>query len=358
MISYGDYPDLSRVKKILVVKLRHLGDVLLTSPVFHVLKQACSHAQIDAYIYREAIPMLEGHPDIANVISYDRNWKKLGVLSRTLKEVLQCLEIRRKGYDLVLNLTEGDRGVLAASCSKAKVRAGFPSKGKWQNRALTHIAKHCSTPRHVVERNLDLLRRIGIFPKDSEKELYFHLFPADRDAVLSLVGPLPFILIHPTSRWRFKCWPVSQMRELVKGLLKEGKKIIVTSGPDRIEKEMADEISCGLDVLNIGGALSLKQLGALIERCEVMVCVDSVSFHIANALKKKVVALFGPTSDVTWGPWRNSKARIIAKQMSCRPCFLDGCGGSKRSACLEAISVEQVHEVVSALYEVRPKERE
>jgi heptosyltransferase-3 len=110
------------------------------------------------------------------------------------------------------------------------------------------------------------------------------------------------------------------------------------------------EISKGLDVVNLGGAISLKELGALIERSEFLICVDSVPFHIASALKKPVIALFGPTSDVTWGPWRNPNARVVSMEMSCRPCYLDGCGGSKRSDCLESLPLETVWREIGLLH--------
>jgi heptosyltransferase-3 len=349
-VSYGDYPDLNGIKKILVVKLRHLGDVLLTGPVFRALKEASPEAEIDAYIYKEALPMLEGHPDIDRLIGYDRGWKKEGFFVRMGKEARMLREIRNRGYDLVVNLTEGDRGVLASLASRAKIRAGFRPKGKWQQRALTHIAKDCPSLRHTVERNLDVLRRIGIFPSIDARDLYFHLPEAARAKAKSLSGGLPFVLMHPTSRWRFKCWPIFKMRQLAERLLKEGKRIILTSGPDAVEKEMAREISRGLDILNLGGVISLKELGALIDFSELLVCVDSVPLHIASALKKPVVALFGPTSDITWGPWRNPHAHIVSLQTSCRPCYLDGCGGSKRSDCLESLSVEAVFRAIQSVF--------
>ena len=341
-MSYGDYPELINVKKILLVKLRHLGDVLLTGPVFSALKQAVPEAEVDAYIYQEALPMLEGHPDVDRLIGYDRNWKKEGFFSRLGKEFAVLREIRKNGYDLVVNLTEGDRGVFAALASKAKVRVGFRPKGKWQQKSLTHLVKDCPSPRHTIERNLDVLRRIGIFPPEESRELYFHVPEDAREKARSLVGAGPFVLIHPTSRWRFKCWPISKMRQLAERLLNEGKRVVLTSGPDPIETEMAREISQGMEVLNLGGTISLKELGALIELSQVLICVDSVPFHLASALKKPVVALFGPTSDTTWGPWRNPHARIVSLQRSCRPCHLDGCGGSKRSDCLESLPLEAV----------------
>ena len=94
---YGDYPDLSGVKRVLVVKLRHLGDVLLVSPVFTQLKKAMPKALIDAYIYEEAKPMLEGHPAIHELIGYDRSWKKRGFLDRFCKELALFLKIRKGG---------------------------------------------------------------------------------------------------------------------------------------------------------------------------------------------------------------------------------------------------------------------
>src|SRR2546425_263749 len=114
---YYDYPDLSYVKKILVIKLRHLGDVLLSSPLFSILRQVCPKAAIDAYIYKEAIPMLEGHPDITELIGYDRGWKQVNFFSRILKEAVFLYHLRQKKYDLILNLTEGDRGIVTAFVS-------------------------------------------------------------------------------------------------------------------------------------------------------------------------------------------------------------------------------------------------
>jgi heptosyltransferase-3 len=343
-MSYGDYPDFDNIKKILVIKLRHLGDVLLTGPVFSCLQKEFPGAEIDAYIYEEASPMLEGHPAIDRLLLYDRSWKRLGFFSRLRKEFSLLQKIRKGNYDLVINLTEGDRGVIAAVLSDAEIRVGFMPKGKWLRNFLTHIVKSCSSLRHTVERNLDALRRIGIFPAIEERELFLDVPKSAKESVKKRLGKEPFVLIHPTSRWRFKCWPVDKMRELIEKLLEQGKKVVLSSGPDRVEREMLEEIGRGLSVINLGGEISLKELGALIEASEVLICVDSVPFHMANALKKRVIALFGPTSEITWGPWRNPKAKIVSQNLSCRPCYQDGCGGSKVSDCLETLSVKSVLE--------------
>ncbi|HSX13053.1 MAG TPA: putative lipopolysaccharide heptosyltransferase III [Chlamydiales bacterium] len=302
-----------------MVKLRHLGDVLLSTPVFFNLKNALPDAQIDACVYEDSIPLLEGHPAIHEIIPCTK-----GSFIRSIRA------IRKKRYDLVMNLTEGDRGVLIAYFSGAKIRVSFPPKGKWQKKLVTHTVKQAPGLRHTVERNLDALRCIGIFPE--KKELFFAIDPIQEKG--------PYILIHPTSRWRFKCWPVKKMRELITQL--SGKRIILTSGPDPIEISMVQDIAKGLDVEVKAGRTTLKEFGALVKGSEVLICVDSVPLHIASALKHPVVAIFGPTSDVTWGPWKNPNARIVAQNFSCRPCYQDGCGGSKYSDCLETLSVDRV----------------
>ncbi|MBS0625098.1 MAG: putative lipopolysaccharide heptosyltransferase III [Verrucomicrobia bacterium] len=352
-MTYGDYPDLKSVKKILVVKLRHLGDVLLTGPVFGALKGAMPQATIDAFIWSESVPMLEGHPAIDGFVEYDRGWKKLG-LKRFIQEWKLLRKIRRGGYDLVINLTEGDRGAMAAKISGAKIRVGFDPKGSglWGKKGLyTHVVKSCPGLRHTVERNLDAVRRIGIFPTLEERDLSLRVPDEAMRSVEKRIGTAPFVLIHPTSRWRFKCWPADRMRALAKKLIERGERLVFTSGPDRLEVEMVQEIVKGLPAVNLAGQISLKELAALIQKSKALICVDSVPMHMASALKAPVVAIFGPTSDVTWGPWRNSRSRVVAQKLSCRPCYQDGCGGSKMSDCLHTLSVAQVLSAFDSLYD-------
>jgi heptosyltransferase-3 len=115
---------------------------------------------------------------------------------------------------------------------------------------------------------------------------------------------------------------------------------------------MVDEILAlapQAQVLNCAGKLSLKELAALIQMSKALICVDSVPLHIASALKTPVVAMFGPTSEQNWGPWMHPKARVVAQQFSCRPCYQDGCAGSKMSDCLFTMPQSRI---LSALDEI------
>ena len=351
-MNYGNYPDLNNIKKILVVKMRHHGDVLLTSPVFSALKEKFPDAEIDAYVYLDTLPMLEGHPSISRFFLYNRGWKKLSILKRLRHElgILKAIFFRK--YDLVVNLTEGDRGAIVALFSRARIKVGFASGGKgfWKKDDIfTHVVKHVQTPRHTVEKQLDVLRKIGIFPSE-KKDLHLHIPDSALANMKSLLSSHSiqqggYILIHPVSRWRFKCWPLDKVTKLIEVLSQKGYKIVLTSGPDEVEKQMNDQVLASIPhipVCNLSGKTSLKELAALIQMAKGIVCVDSVPLHMASATKTPLVAIFGPTSERNWGPWQHPKACVIARNFSCRPCFMDGCGGSKRSECLTTLPVEAV----------------
>jgi heptosyltransferase III len=354
-MTYGNYPDLSRVKQILVVKMRHHGDVLLTSPLFTNLQKAVPNAQIDAFIYKDTLPMLQGHPAISGYLLYDKEWKKLGTFRKAVKEIGLLKEIRSKGYDLVINLTEGDRGIIAAWASKAAIRVGFEPK-RYQ-KALTHLVKHCPHPRHTVEKQLDVLRKIGIFPEPEERDLYLHIPDEAKEKIAASllqeeIRPRGYLLIHPVSRWKFKCLRPKQIAELITTLHKKGERIVISAGPDADEMAMVEEIlslAPEVPVFNCAGKLTLKELAALIAMSRALICVDSVPLHIASATKTPVVALFGPTSDQNWGPWMHPKAKVVARAFPCRPCYQDGCGGSKKSDCL--LQIPQ-NAILAALDEV------
>lgn len=358
-MSYGNYPPPKEIKKILVVIFRHLGDVLLTSPIFYNLNKAYPDASIDACVYKGSQPMLDGLSFISDIITYDRNIKKLGLIKKIALEIKLLNSIRKNRYDLVLNLTEGDRGAIISACSGAKYRVGYDNgKGiKGKGKVYTHHVKLCQTPRHRVEKNLDFIRRIGIFPEIADRSLFFHV-PNDsyqhmKDLLSkSSISPNNFILMHPASRWRFKCWPSSKVRALSKMLLSIGEKLVFTAGGESFERDMIDEIIKELPrdkILDLSGKISLKELGALIDMSKLLICVDSVPLHIASALKAKCLCLFGPTDEKVWGPWKNDSAKILSKNYLCRPCLQDGCGGSKKSDCLLSISEEEVFSLITLM---------
>ena len=342
-------------QKILVAKLRHHGDVLLSSPVFSFLKETYPDARIDAYIYKDTFPILEGHPAISEYILYDKKKKKTSFFSKITYEIRLLWKIFRARYDLVINLTEGDRAALAAFVSRAKTRIGIDPEGSgmlakaW---CYTHLSKRCPHIRHSVERNLDVLRSLGLFPTFSQRELFIFLPQESKERMRDLLEMHGFnfegyVLVHPVSRWLFKCLPETTIAQILSYLVEKNEKIILTSSSDPEEMAMNQRILSLFNhdcILDLSGALSIKELAVLIDNSKLLVCVDSLPLHLASALKKKVVAIFGPTSERTWAPWRNPKAVTLYQEFTCRPCYRPGCADSKKSDCLDSFPIETILE--------------
>ncbi|MHB1591008.1 MAG: putative lipopolysaccharide heptosyltransferase III [Sulfuricella sp.] len=345
-----DAIDLSTLRRVLVIKLRHHGDVLLTSPVFSVLKNHAPHLEIDALVYQDTAEMLSLHPAISLMYTVDRKWKSAGVFTQAKAEWKLLSALRARRYDLIVHLTEHNRGAWLKRLTGAKygIAKRLPSKGRAWNNTFSHFFSpvRCGNCRHTVETHLDALRRIGVYPDAGERGLT--LVPGNEaenivDALLAehrLKGK-DFIHLHPTSRWLFKCWPAERMAALIASLQAQGHRIVITAAPATEELAMAKSILAGLPqpVVDLSGRLSLKQLAALTARAKLFIGVDSAPMHIAAAMGTPTVVLFGPSGEIEWGPWQVPN-RILTSAHACRPCGNDGCGGGKVSECLSDIPVE------------------
>lgn len=349
-----DAINLSGVNRVLVIKLRHHGDVLLTSPVFSTLKSNAPHAQIDALVYADTREMLTLHPAIDTVHFVDRAWKEQSFFSRLAAEWKLYRALRSRAYDLIIHLSEHPRGAALARLLGAKyaVAPAYSGRSNWWKNSFTHRFALVKNPRrHMVEWNLDALRRIGIQPGADSKAKALSLEPgpeaeAQIGALLVKHGLSAhgFIHLHPASRWQFKCWPAEHTAQLIDLLQQNGEKVVLTAAPTAEEKALVEAIllKTKTPVLNLTGTLSLKALAALTRRARLFIGVDSAPMHIAAAMGTPVIALFGPSGEAEWGPW-GVPHRVVGSQLHpCRPCGNDGCGGSKVSDCLNTLPVEAV----------------
>ena len=360
----SDPVPLQSLSRALVIKLRHHGDVLLASPVFSALKQHAPQIEIDALVYADTRPMLEGHPAIAELHGIDRGWKRLGLFARFAAERALLARLRERRYDLIVHLTEHPRGAWLARLLGARYAVAPAAAGKkksWR-RSFTHlVAQPANARRHSVERNLDALRRIGLQPDADGRRLTLVAGAAAEARVAALLAPHAlvggdFIHFHPASRWRFKCWSVDKNAELLRRLHAAGHRVVVSGAPDAQEREFLAAIlaRAGTPVLDLSAQLDLKQLAALAGRARLFVGVDSAPMHIAAAMGTPVVALFGPSGELEWGPWGVAHRLVLSDAHPCRPCGLDGCGGGKVSECLTTLPVARVLEAIDALLALAP----
>ncbi|MBK7082015.1 MAG: putative lipopolysaccharide heptosyltransferase III [Betaproteobacteria bacterium] len=342
--AVADAIDLSRVRRVLVIKLRHHGDVLLASPVCTVLQRAAPQAEIDALVYRETLPMLAGHPAIRVLHAIDRAAKQRGLRAQLAAEWRLLRALRARRYDLVVHLTEHPRGAwlklllgAGAGVAPERERGGF-----WWRRAFAHrYPLPRATPRHTVETNLDALRRIGIWPEPRDKALVLVPGEAAQARVAALLAEhrlerRSFVVVHPGSRWLFKCWPAAATAAIIDRLAADGWAIVLTGAPDPAERALVAAVRAATraSVVDLVGELTLPELAALIGAARLFFGVDSAPMHMAAAMGTPTVALFGPSGDAEWGPWRVPHRVVASTAHCCRPCGNNGCGGSNHSDCL------------------------
>ncbi len=341
----SDAVPLGECARALVVKLRHHGDVLLAAPVLALLKARAPSLQVDALVYDDTLPMLEGHPALSRLYFVGRKWRERKAFSRFTLERHLFRELKARNYDLLVHLSEQPRGAWLARLLGARysVAPAMPGRGKFWANSFTHLYPLVSGGRrHQVELNLDALRRIGVQPSLAERNVVFVPGPEAESRIHELVDETPFVHMHPASRWRFKCWPAEHNAELIDRLAVDGYRVVLTSAPDEVGfiEEIVQKAKA--QTLNLAGKLSIKELGALTARARLFIGVDSMPMHLAAAMGTPTVALFGPSGEHEWGPW-NVERRVVTTTHSCRPCGFDGCGGGKLSECLAFLPVDAVH---------------
>lgn len=369
--------ECKNIKKILVIKLRHIGDVLLTVPALAAIREEFPQAHISVLVNSGTEETLTGCPFINDLIIFDRKTKGLPFIKKYLEELGFLLRIRQGGYDMTVDFTGGDRAAVISLLSRARYRIAKHSgkRSLWGKHLIATHQAHLDGHSHVVLQNRELLRTVSI--DASPVAVTLHI-PAETENKmrnrLSNYGVTEedfLIHVHPSSRWFFKCWKDEYMAQVLSGLLKQGLKVAVTSAPDKKEIALVERILSlipsefrqnGINhpsLLPLQGATSIKEIAALSQACDLFFGVDSAPMHIAASVGTPVVALFGPSGAFNWGPWDNDvslstpytqrkgiqhsgRHTVIQQERSCVPCGKDGCEGTKRSACLDDIRPDDV----------------
>lgn len=337
--------------RILIVKPSSLGDILHTLPLLRTLRAAHPSAFI-AWIVEGAFQeVLEGDPDIDEVIVVrTKKWRREFTLA-TAREIGDVLRrLRKERFDIAIDLQGLVKSGVMAWLSGAKTRVGFhradmrePVNALFMNRN----AERARTGKHAVERGLALLEPLGI--RDMKLEYGYRVSEADAESARIFFeeheprGPL--VALNAGYGFPTKAWALEKYAALGDRLMGElGCSLLLTWGPG--EREMAEEIAGKMKQAPwIPPATTIRQSAAFFQRCALFIGSDTGPMHLCDAVGVKCLVLMGPTEPARNGPFGPGH-RVIQKDLPCKNCYKRRCDTVE---CMKRIEVEEVFEAASAM---------
>jgi len=338
-------------QRILIIKPSALGDVVHGLPILNLLRQLWPKARISWMVSLGCAGLLQGHRQLDEVIVFNRRLFGQGWWNpQAAWSLLKFIgELRRRKFDLVIDLQGLFRSGFLAWITGAAVRVGFANA-----RELGWIFYNQRVPggnveRHAIERYLDLAQMLGC--QRQPVEFPFAVSAADRNTVADMLPTKAiegYAVLLPGSTWATKRWPAESFAALV-GPLRErfGLEAIIAGGSD------AALAAAAIPAASLVGRTNLPQLVALLERASLVIANDSGPMHIASALGRPLVAIFGPTSPRRTGPYGRMDS-VAQLNIECSPCLSRRCS---HHSCMRLLGIEPVLKLARQQLEKGTKKR-
>ena len=326
-------------KKILIVNVNWIGDVIFSTPFIKAVRLKYPDSYIACLLHPRCVDILKDNPRVDEIIVYDEEGIHKGLIGK-LKLIIF---LRKKKFDIAFLLHRSFTKALITFLAKAKERIGYPTKKR--GIFLTIPVEISDEEVHKVEYFLNLARACGIDTRDTTYE--FFIKDSDRQKVRQFlsgnnIGDKDTLaVLCPGGNWEMKRWPKENFALLADMLMERlGAKIVISGAKKDIAlAESIKGMMRHIPVISCGRT-TLKELGALLERANMVVANDTGPMHLAVAMKTNVIALFGPTSPRLTGPYGQGHYHVMCKNEECDvPCYDLTCIDNR---CMAAISVEDV----------------
>jgi len=331
--------------KILILKPSSLGDVIQALPVLRLLKRHLPQSQIDWWIDSRLAALLEGDLDLNQVVRFERqrwgspvNWPEM---------FRSIAGLRNRQYDWVIDLQCLIRSGLFAWLANGRLLAGLDEPREGARGFYDIVVPRASFHTHAVDWYLAVLPRLGV-PVDN----HFIWLPerpqvgADIEAKWH-PSPARWIALQPGARWMNKRWPVEHFAELTRRLAAEYTDVCFAVLGSKDDQPLAETVCrAAMDrCLNLAGQTSLPEMIEWLRRCDLMVTNDTGPMHVAAALGKPVIGIFGPTEPRRTGPY-GQLGNVIQRRLPCSPCLKSRCAWRQHMECLTTITPANVLELV------------
>ena len=326
-----------RPLKILILKPSSLGDVVQALPVLRAIKRHWARSEVYWWIDRNLAPLLTEDPDLAGVIPFGR--RSWATLSNWIA-LWGCLRwVREQRFDLVIDLQCLMRSGIFAWLANGKLTIGLDEPREGARGFYDLIAPRPSFHTHAVDWYLGVLPLAGV-PMTWD----FQWLPPRPEVAAGLrrkwpVEPGPWLILQPGARWPNKRWPVGYFAELVRQVAarRQGWRFAILGSAE--ERPLGEAIAGVVPgrCLDLTGRLSLPEMVEWIRLGAAMVTNDTGPMHVAAALGKPVVGLFGPTEPRRTGPYGQVE-RVLQAELPCVPCLKPRCTYAKPIECLRLLS--------------------
>jgi heptosyltransferase-1 len=344
--------DKQLVKRILIIKLSSLGDVIHALPVPEALRRVYPLADISFLVNREYGELLRGNLWIDEIFLFERNMK--GGFFKGVSLNFKLLKVlRSKGFDLVIDLQGLLRSGLIAWFSRSKNVVGFENAREGSRFFYSQRIPVPDQNIHAVDRYLLIPKSMGW---NGNPHFYINLHKEDELFIEEFIRAeklktfLPIIAIQPMARWPTKEWSPAKFAELG-NLIQKSKEYQVVFLGSKEEVSRIEVIVRLMDEppVTATGKLSLKQLAAFLKKSTLLITNDSGPMHLAVALNIPVLALFGATDFRRTGPYQ-MEDHVIYKSVACRPCLKRSClNHAFPMECMERITPEEVFERIKEM---------
>ncbi len=332
---------MSLPERVLVIAMRRIGDVLMTTPLIRSLRSAWPAAAIDVLVFKGTEGVIEANGDIRQVLAVPEG-AGVGTHLRTLRTIL-------RRYDLALSTQPGDRPTFYAWVAGKEAIGTLESnaEGFWKRWLLSRWTDFDNRDTHTVVMNLRLAGLLGV---ERKFDVVVSWSSSDESRVRAMLAfdpaAEPYAVFHPFPKFNYKMWSRDGWVGLARHLLNtRGFRVVFTgsSAPDEVSyvRGIAREFQDG--AVDLTGRTSLSEAGFLLSRARIYAGPDTVLTHMAAALGVPTLALYGPTNPVKWGPWpkghvsdsspwvmkgsqRVGNVVLLQGEGECVPCREEGCG--------------------------------